>query len=242
MWLANKYTRIYETIIDRATTRQIDGYTETHHIVPRSLGGTDDTTNLVRLTAREHFICHLLLTKMTTGLSKRKMSHAAFLMAHGRGAREFVVHSRTYARLVRENNAAKKGRRQSEASKKKNADAHRGKKHSQETREKQSRTALGKKKTAETRRHMSEYWKDRPRQKHTEETKLQIAASLKGRNTWQVGVAAASEARRGTRHSAETKAKMRGAQAAVERVRCEDCGAEVRPCHLARWHGSRCKP
>ena len=63
IFIDNKYTRVYYSIIDRAKTRSISSYTEKHHIIPRSLGGTDAKENLVPLTAREHFICHLLLTK-----------------------------------------------------------------------------------------------------------------------------------------------------------------------------------
>ena len=33
------------------------GYYEKHHIQPKSLGGSNKKENLVRLTAREHFIC-----------------------------------------------------------------------------------------------------------------------------------------------------------------------------------------
>ncbi len=58
------YTKIYNNIIEHARTRELDGYKEKHHILPSSLGGTNDTTNLVTLSAREHFICHYLLTKM----------------------------------------------------------------------------------------------------------------------------------------------------------------------------------
>ena len=39
-------------------------YSEIHHIIPRSFGGSDNPNNLVRLTAREHFIVHFLLYKM----------------------------------------------------------------------------------------------------------------------------------------------------------------------------------
>jgi hypothetical protein len=39
-------------------------YTEQHHIVPRSFGGSDDISNLVKLTAREHYVAHLLLWKI----------------------------------------------------------------------------------------------------------------------------------------------------------------------------------
>ena len=58
------YKRIYDSIINYRINNKYDGYTEKHHIVPKSLGGVDDTTNIVRLTAREHYICHLLLTKI----------------------------------------------------------------------------------------------------------------------------------------------------------------------------------
>lgn len=58
------YKKHYDNIINRATNRVIDGYTEKHHIVPRCLGGTDSNSNIVKLTAREHFVCHQLLVKM----------------------------------------------------------------------------------------------------------------------------------------------------------------------------------
>ena len=72
----NKYKKWYNNIVDHAKNRNLEGYTENHHIVPKSLGGTDDATNLIRLTAREHFICHLLLTKFTTGYDKKLMNFA----------------------------------------------------------------------------------------------------------------------------------------------------------------------
>ena len=49
----------------RKTNKKIHGaYYEVHHILPKSLGGSNDKTNLVMLTAREHFICHWLLVKI----------------------------------------------------------------------------------------------------------------------------------------------------------------------------------
>lgn len=78
MFLQNKYTNCYYSIINRAQSRVLSSltYTENHHIIPRSLGGDNSKTNLVRLTAREHFVCHLLLVKMLTGKEKYKMSFA----------------------------------------------------------------------------------------------------------------------------------------------------------------------
>lgn len=55
------YQKVYNQIIERAKTRQLEGYKEKHHVMPRCLGGTDDIDNLVELTAREHILCHRLL-------------------------------------------------------------------------------------------------------------------------------------------------------------------------------------
>ena len=71
--LFNKYSRTYDAIIAMAQRRNFTtrkeakkqlGYVEKHHIIPRCIGGTDDDSNLVFLTAKEHFVCHHLLTKM----------------------------------------------------------------------------------------------------------------------------------------------------------------------------------
>lgn len=59
----NKYTRWYFEIIRNNQNIIHEGYFEKHHIIPRSLGGSDNQNNIIKLTAREHFICHWLLTK-----------------------------------------------------------------------------------------------------------------------------------------------------------------------------------
>lgn len=59
------YQKIYNQIIDRAKNEIREGYLEKHHIIPRCLNGSDDSTNLVLLTAREHYLCHWLLAKHT---------------------------------------------------------------------------------------------------------------------------------------------------------------------------------
>jgi 5-methylcytosine-specific restriction endonuclease McrA len=41
--------------------RKLIGYKEIHHILPKSLGGSNDKSNLVELTAREHYIVHMLI-------------------------------------------------------------------------------------------------------------------------------------------------------------------------------------
>jgi hypothetical protein len=98
MYLDNKYTKWYNSIIENSNNRTIDGYTEKHHIIPRSLGGNDDSSNLAILTAREHFICHLLLTKMTTGNARYKMCFALHMITNARniGEGRYTPTSRLY--------------------------------------------------------------------------------------------------------------------------------------------------
>jgi len=64
MFNNSKYSKWYFNIIENAKNRKEIFEYEKHHIVPRSMGGCDSDYNLVKLSFREHFICHLLLTKM----------------------------------------------------------------------------------------------------------------------------------------------------------------------------------
>jgi hypothetical protein len=96
MFNSSKYTKTYYKIVNAAQSTLRSGYLEKHHIIPRSLGGSNRKDNIVSLTAREHYVCHLLLTKMTEGLHKQKMTYAAWTMAR---TRKINTNSRTYARL-----------------------------------------------------------------------------------------------------------------------------------------------
>ena len=95
------YLKIYNQLINKANRRNAeDGiYYEAHHIVPRCMGGGSDKTNLVKLTAKEHFIAHKLLVEIypTNG----KLIHAYWLMANNKNddRREYIVGSREYERL-----------------------------------------------------------------------------------------------------------------------------------------------
>lgn len=70
------YLTHYNLIIERARLRILNGYKESHHIVPKSMGGTNDSANLVNLTAREHYVAHILLAKIYGGT----LWHAVNLM------------------------------------------------------------------------------------------------------------------------------------------------------------------
>ena len=73
----SKYSRWYEALITKAQNRTIEGYVEKHHIIPRSFGGNNNKSNLVSLTAREHYIAHALLWRMKfSGIYGSKMAFA----------------------------------------------------------------------------------------------------------------------------------------------------------------------
>lgn len=81
MFNETKYSKWYFTIIEKARQQnriKYKGtYYERHHVIPKSLGGSNKKDNLVYLTAKEHYICHLLLPKMCTDSKhKGKMVYA----------------------------------------------------------------------------------------------------------------------------------------------------------------------
>lgn len=114
------YTRIYNQIIERAQTRKLEGYVEKHHIVPKCIGGLDVKENIVELTAREHFLCHMLLCEIYP--QEYKLKHALFLMAIGKQKvkeKTYVIGSRVYERLKEEYSAMLTGKKQSQDTKNK---------------------------------------------------------------------------------------------------------------------------
>jgi hypothetical protein len=89
MFIRNRYYDIYYSIILGSQSRVKPDIIEKHHIIPKSLGGTDDESNIALLTPKEHFICHKLLIKITEGEARRKMAYALWSMT-----RSSTKHSR----------------------------------------------------------------------------------------------------------------------------------------------------
>lgn len=108
MFINNKYKKWYYQIINQASDRTLSEYTEKHHIIPKSLGGTNDKKNLVNLTAREHLICHMLLPKMVLGNSYHKMINALWAMSKlkNRYHQRAPITSRVYEKLKKDRSAA----------------------------------------------------------------------------------------------------------------------------------------
>ena len=97
----NKYRKLYMQIITRAIERDPpEGYTEKHHILPRSIGGDNSPENLVVLTAREHFICHYLLPKFCIGGAYYKMTNASMFFNGKANSGKGYINSRLYAVMM----------------------------------------------------------------------------------------------------------------------------------------------
>lgn len=90
------YKKIYDTLCERGKTnrKQCDGYSEKHHIVPRCMGGNDSEENITVLTYREHYIAHLLLTKIYK--EHRGVNYAFLCMLRRQPTGERVLTSRMF--------------------------------------------------------------------------------------------------------------------------------------------------
>lgn len=88
-----EYRKHYNLLIEKARgAEKVEGeYYENHHILPRSLGGTDDKSNLVYLTARQHFLAHWLLFKMASNERElMKLGMAFGMMRRGNQCRQIA--------------------------------------------------------------------------------------------------------------------------------------------------------
>jgi hypothetical protein len=95
----NKYKKLYFSIITRSQNEGREynsSLHEKHHIVPTSLGGKNNSDNIVVLTFREHFVCHLLLTKFTLSQAKHKMHCALRMMMNKSKHNNRVLTQRQY--------------------------------------------------------------------------------------------------------------------------------------------------
>lgn len=111
MFICNKYSKWYSAIISNAQNSNRVKlkknnpdyvYYERHHIIPKCLA--PDKADLKRcpdngvlLSPREHFICHVLLVKMTTGDVRLKMKWALSNMKRKKTGQETrYINSRLY--------------------------------------------------------------------------------------------------------------------------------------------------
>ncbi len=247
----NKYNRWYNQIIKHAQNRVAEGYTERHHIQPRSLGGADSADNLVELTAREHFVCHWLLTKMTTGEDHYKMLNALRMMrAEKEGQQRYSteITSRVYESIKQEyaqlqskkysgeNNPMYSDKfYRSEDGKQRQKDAVTGVNNGakqENARQKISQSKLGKK-----------------REQFSDEWRAKMSESKRGENNNRYGVEVSESTRqkigdriRGRKQTDEEKARRAEANKGKVKPKklCPHCSQMTAVNTYPRWHGDNC--
>lgn len=268
MFIENKYKKWYDQIIKNSKHRRLSNqYIERHHIIPKSLGGNDTLDNIAILTAREHFVVHVLLTKMTTGIAKRNMIFALRQLIASNQYHDRYINARLYetSRLehakymsqlhsnkevsletrkkISESRKGKpspfKGKNHSDSSKKLMSKSHKGHQHNTPaTVAKIIESRSWYSHSKETKQKISDGNKGKSRP-HSEETKKKISKSLKGRvPTWLKDKPAHNK---GIPHSEETKQKLKLSAQNREKFKCIHCGKEVTKPNLSRWHNENCK-
>lgn len=246
----NKYNLWYANIVDRARCRTIDGYAEKHHVVPQSLGGSNDKDNLVDLTAKEHFICHWLLTKIYTGEAKAKMIYALNGMKR---SNEFAqryetkITARVYENLKKQfsmvHSATMKGKQPS----------NKGKPMSEEQKAKIRATKAAKPYKWDPEK-LANRIKVQTGVKRSQETKDKISAALKGKPKGPMS----EEGKRIRSEAAKGKAKPQGMGAKLSatiaaqlaagthytqqpKQTCPHCGIQANKARYKAFHGPRCR-
>jgi len=177
------YQRIYNELISNAQNRnKPKGYVEQHHVIPRSLGGSDNLDNLVILTAREHFIAHYLLAKIHGG-TQWLFVHIIKKQHEKNG---YVCNARLYE-IAKSKNAIAignlhKGKSKPEGFGLKISNALKGRKRSKEHQDKITAARKGLKLKPETIQKMKNSGARRDcfkGNRHTEEAKQKISESVK---------------------------------------------------------------
>ena len=204
------YQRIYNEIVNNAKLRGLnkkllDYYTEKHHIIPKCLNGTNDKSNLVLLTAREHYLCHWLLWKANK--ENKSLLCAYNFLVRGQKHKYTRCSSKQYEKLRIEfskfNSKLMSGRTfTNESIEKMKASAKERIKIypiiiTDETRLKISNAHIGKCRTQQTKEKISLALKGKPKSKdhiekctrnlQSDESKRKRSESLKGRIPWNKG-------------------------------------------------------
>lgn len=238
------YKRTYQLLIDKRRNNPLpDGENgEVHHIVPRSEGGSDEPDNLVKLTAREHYVAHLLLARIYNDF---KMWSAVWRMTTSKRIR---MTSHIYE-LARRNRSKVMSNRMKQLAQDGEIDywkySQLGKKRSAEQKQALSKRMIGNMNGSGTHNISSE---GRARisaankgKKRSAETCKRIALSAKGRTPPNKGKAMSEEqkeklrqANLGKKQSEETKrkrnAKLKGHPSYTAGMKWWNNGTEQRMC------------
>lgn len=153
------YERIHDGIIAYRKDHPLPKgtYSENHHVVLKSLGGSDDKTNHVRLTGREHYVIHLLLTKFNPCQQTFAAAKMMAVKCKHQIGRADVKNNRAYQKIREEWSKLRKGYKHTAATKAKVRKSwnNRERVMSNEQRKKISEGGLGLKRSDATRERIS---------------------------------------------------------------------------------------
>jgi len=242
----NKYKQWYTNITERAKNRQLETYTESHHIVPRSLGGRDEAGNLVDLTAREHFICHWLLVKMTIGQDHHKMLNALRMMrAEKLGQHRYAtkITARVYESIKQEYSMLQRERVLGEKN------PMWGKTHTLEAREKIRQKNLGNKLTPDQHARLVANTTGKKKLPVTDDHRAKLSSNHKSKQPNFNGLLSEETRKkigdkiRGRKQTDEEKLARSLANMGKKREKklCPHCDRLVAVNGYARWHGANCR-
>ena len=233
LFINNKYTKLYYNIINSATSISNNEYTEKHHIIPKSIGGTDNQSNIIKLTGRQHFVCHWLLTKMVNGKAKNKMIFAVNkMMSNSKNQNRYKITCRKYELLKIQFAKANLFNNKEWQLLQRNNN-HIGKKRSEETKQKLRDSWAINKNNRIGINHPS-YGKIR-----SIETLKKMSISMKGKLVKE------KNPMYGKTHSTEVKKmlseKLRKNPISKKYVQCKYCLSTIDAGNFQRWHNEKCK-
>ena len=134
------YSRIYIELMERSFERELTGYVEKQHIIPKCMGGDNKSRNIAILTPEEHYVAHQLLVKIYP--KNNKLVFAANMMCTKRpNNKMYGWLKRKFSKAQSESKKGKKGKTHSPEAKQKMSEALKGKKRkkfSPETKKKMS--------------------------------------------------------------------------------------------------------
>jgi len=130
-WPRNKFFSRYKNLIELAKSGKwssYNGYSEKHHILPRCLGGGNESENLVVLPAKFHFHAHYWLMRMFDmgTREKRSMSKAFQMMGAARDYQIRASDGRIYEMVRDQVREASTGFKHTVESRKKMSEALKG--------------------------------------------------------------------------------------------------------------------
>lgn len=245
------YLKIYNQLIDRAKYRILMSYTESHHIIPKCLGGNNSKENLINLTPEEHYLAHLLLVKLYP--DNKKIIFAAHMMTVSNGSRN----NKTYGWLRRKMSSSLSGsgnhmygKTLSEDEKKARgspgeSNSFYGKHHSEETKNKISDANRGKNK-GKTPWNKGLPQSDNTKQKISQNSPWKGTKGLGthpsvGRETSVATKNKLSEIFKGKKMSAEFIKKISKPKGPQTKVMCPHCKKTGGVSNMNRYHFENCK-